>query len=132
MFPAYIFAEALVPEPETEPVTESETEPETEAATVTFLYEPEWLTLVVFPAEEKDESTAIAPQEDGTYLLLPGDYAYLAEAEGFNPASGVFTVPQDADPFRMTITLTPCQMEEPPVELAAGVVDSGTCGEKLT
>ena len=137
-------AEELVPEPVMEPITEPETEsatepetepitePETEAATVTFLCDPKWLTLVVFPAEEEDESAAIAPQEDGTYLLMPGDYAYLAEAEGFDPASCVFTVPQDADPFQVTITMTPCQLEEPPVELAAGVVDSGTCGEKLT
>ena len=107
LFPAYIFAEALVPEPvtepvtepetepvtepvivletepatepETEPVTEPETKPETEAATVTFLYEPEWLTLVVFPAEEKDESTAIAP---------PGGRHLFADARGLCLSGG--------------------------------------------
>ena len=84
-------AEELVPEPVTEPITEPETEsatepetepisePETEAATVTFLCDPKWLTLVVFPAEEEDESAAIAP---------PGGRHLFADARGLCLSGG--------------------------------------------
>ena len=108
-----------VTEPATEPETEPETEPDTKAAIVRFLCEPEWMSLVVFPAEKEDESAAIAPQQDGTYLLMPGDYAYLAVAEGYESARGCFTLPEQTPTLTVEVILTlsaPEQETEAPTE----------------
>ena len=73
---------------------------------VQFTRTPAELTLTVYPADA-DTNSAIAPEADGTYLLLPGEYAYEAAAEDHEPARGRFTVPKQTDPFTVDITLTP-------------------------
>ena len=77
---------------------------------VQFTRTPAELTLTVYPAGA-DANSAIAPEADGTYLLLPGEYAYEAAAEDHEPAQGRFTVPKQTaeqpDLFTVDITLTP-------------------------
>ncbi len=73
---------------------------------VQFTHTPAELTLTVYPADA-DTNSAIAPEADGTYLLLPGEYAYEAAAGDHEPARGRFTVPKQTDPFTVDITLTP-------------------------
>lgn len=73
---------------------------------VQFTRTPAELTLTVYPADA-DTNSAIAPEADGTYLLLPGEYAYEAAAGDHEPARGRFTVPKQTNPFTVDITLTP-------------------------
>ena len=98
-FPAAAFAEDAE---EAEPTEESgeefifeEAAEEPEAADalaverrVIFLCEPAELTLAVYDRGEREadpESAPIIPEEDGTYLLLPGEYLYTASCEGYVP-----------------------------------------------
>ena len=92
-------------EPETEPATEPVTEPAAVTATVTFICTPGELTLTVFPADANEQS-AIKPQADGSYLLLPGDYVYLAAAEGYESARGCFTLPEQTPTLTVEVILT--------------------------
>ena len=115
----------------TEAPTEEPTAPVPSAIPVSFACTPAELTLVVFPADA-DETAAIDPQENGTYLLLPGDYAYLAAAEGYEPLEGSFTVPAEAKDFQVAVVLSVSATEEEAMQLAEGILDSGTCGENLT
>lgn len=73
---------------------------------VQFTRTPAELTLTVYPAGA-DANSAIAPEADGTYLLLPGEYAYEAAAEDHEPAQGRFTVPKQTELLTVDITLTP-------------------------
>ena len=115
----------------TEAPTEEPTAPVLSAIPVSFACTPAELTLVVFPADA-DETAAIDPQADGTYLLLPGDYAYLAAAEGYEPLEGSFTVPTEAEDFQVAVTLNVSTAEEEEKQLDEGILDSGTCGKNLT
>ncbi len=115
----------------TEAPTEEPTAPVLSAIPVSFACTPAELTLAVFPADA-DETAAIDPQADGTYLLLPGDYAYLAAAEGYEPLEGGFTVPAEAEDFQVAVTLNASATEEEVMQLDEGILDSGTCGENLT
>ena len=115
----------------TEAPTEEPTAPVPSAIPVSFACTPAELTLVVFPADA-DETAAIDPQADGTYLLLPGDYAYLAAAEGYEPLEGSFTVPAEAEDFQVAVVLSVSATEEEAMQLDEGILDSGTCGENLT
>ena len=112
----------------TEAPTEEPTAPVPSAIPVSFACTPAELTLVVFPADA-DETAAIDPQADRTYLLLPGDYAYLAAAEGYEPLDGSFTIPAEAEAFRVAVVLNASATA---VQSDEGIVDSGTCGENLT
>ena len=123
--------EAPTEETPTEAPTEEATEPVLSAIPVSFACTPAGLTLVVFPADA-DETAAIDPQADRTYLLLPGDYAYLAAAEGYEPLEGSFTVPAEAKDFQVAVVLSVSAMEEEAMQLDEGILDSGTCGENLT
>ena len=70
----------------------TEAEPSEESSAlirVTFIRAPADLTLTVY-AEDTD--TEIAPQEDDTYLLAPGEYTYLAELDGYISEENTFTV----------------------------------------
>ena len=112
---------------ETTDPTEADADPQ--PVRVRFACTPENLTLVVYPAEA-DIDQAIDPEEDGTYLLLPGDYAYLAAAEGFAPTEGRFTV-TDGE-FPVEITLAPEETEPEANTLEEDAATSGTCGDNLT
>ena len=123
--------EAPTEEAPTEAPTEEPTEPVPSVIPVSFACTPAELTLVVFPADA-DETAAIDPQENGTYLLLPGDYAYLAAAEGYEPLEGSSTVPTEAEDFQVAVVLSVSATEEEAMQLAEGILDSGTCGKNLT
>ena len=56
---------------------EAETNTETEIPFRVSVYPP--------ATEENPEPEAIPAEEDGSFLLLPGNYAYTAEAEGYAP-----------------------------------------------
>lgn len=84
-------AEEETEEPAEEIPSEEVTEEQTEEAetvpeevlpvTVIFACENEDVQITVF--SEEDAENAIAAEEDGTYLLLPGAYVYDAVCEGF-------------------------------------------------
>ena len=103
-----------LPEPEYEEPTEEDptlspetpTETEDEAAdgesddaekvSIRFNLTPEDLTLKVYPAETED-AEPISPEEDGSYLLIPGEYCYDAERDGYIPVlAASFTVTESA------------------------------------
>lgn len=115
------------PEDPTEP-SEEETSPAEAAETyrVTFRRTPEDLTLVVYPAAG-DIDQAIDPEEDGSYLLEPGEYGYLAAAEGYESVEGWFAV-EDAD-AEVEIILSQENAEDEVDMLSAS---SGTYGESAT
>ena len=67
--------------PETEVTPEPEATPEPEYVTVRFSCTPEETTILVYDAE--DDETELEPEEDGSYLLAPGKYIYVAFCEGY-------------------------------------------------
>ena len=66
--------------------------PGEEAVAVTFICDPADAAVTVYPAAAGDGAdeapAAIEAGEDGTWLLLPGEYTYSAAAEGYVPAEG--------------------------------------------
>ena len=89
-------------EPEDEPKAEEETEAEdgesddAEKVSIRFNLTPEDLTLKVYSAEAQD-AEPISPEEDGSYLLIPGEYYYDAERDGYIPVlAASFTVTESA------------------------------------
>ena len=90
----------------TETPTETPTqEPVAEGVRVEIRSTPQELRLTVYPANA-DAQSAIQPEADGSYLLLPGEYAYQASADGYDDAQGKFTVPASG-PYTVEITLNP-------------------------
>lgn len=90
----------------TENPTETPTqEPGAERVRVEIRSTPQELRLTVYPADA-DAQSAIQPEADGSYLLLPGEYAYQASADGYDDAQGKFTVPASG-PYTVEITLNP-------------------------
>ena len=131
-------AETPTPEPTVELTAEPTSEPTpgpTEVPVrVRFICTPEELTLAVYPAEG-DVDSLILPEEDGSYLLTPGTYTYLAAAEGYETAKGSFTVEETAEEQSVEVVLIPTVVMEKAAEpalLAATVIASGTCGTSLT
>ena len=130
-------AETPTPEPAADPTAEPTAEPIPEPTAVPvrvrFVCTPEELTLEVYPAEG-DVDSLILPEEDGSYLLAPGTYAYLAAAEGYETAEGSFTVEETAKEPSVEIVLT-AVAEEPAAEdepVLLSMTASGTCGDNLT
>ena len=81
--------------------------PAPEPVSVCFCCEAEEVVITVYPAasEENPEPEAISAQEDGSFLLLPGEYAYTAEAEGYEPVGKTpFTV--EGECLRLIVELT--------------------------
>ena len=132
---------ALNPETPAEPEDETETEPEAEAAdgesddaekvSIRFNLTPEDLTLKVYSAEAQD-AEPVSPEEDGSYLLIPGEYYYDAERDGYIPVlAASFTVTESA-----VIDVT---LEEDSVSsvmgdevASSGYPKTGNCGDDLT
>ena len=71
---------------------------------VRFACTPENLTLVVYPADG-DVDQAIEAEEDGSYLLTAGEYAYLAGAEGYESTQGSLTVDKMDTACTFNVTL---------------------------
>ncbi len=125
-----------------------DTEESVEKVSVRFNLIPEDLTLKVYPADDADsaetqetaaeetqsdasEPQPLMPEEDGSYLLIPGEYYYDAECEGYIPALGVaFTVTESAtidvvlERDSVVSVMSTDTSSEYPI--------TGTCGENLT
>ena len=69
----------ITPEPETTP--EPENTPEPARVTVRFHCMPEETTILVYEAE--NDEVELEPEKDGSYLLVPGTYVYVAICEGY-------------------------------------------------
>ena len=65
------------------PAEEEDEEPSEEPVRVIFVCDPEDLTLTVYTLDENGDKRSFEPEEDGSYLLLPGEYFYEAECEGY-------------------------------------------------
>jgi len=75
-----------------EPTGEEEDDAAEEPVRVVFVCEPEDLTLTVYVLDEEENKQIFEPEEDGSYLLLPGEYYYDAECEGYETVKDVFFV----------------------------------------
>lgn len=109
-------------EPATEEPTTVPTQPAAERVRVVFQCIPLELELTVYPADAEPQA-AIKAEEDGSYLLLPGEYVYQAAAEGYDAVQGRFTVPGQDSPFTVELTLNRSATEpiatEDPTESSA-------------
>ena len=112
-----------------EPAGESGAEAAPQPIRVAFHCTPEDMILEVFPADG-DADQIIEPEEAGSYLLLPGEYSYLAAAEGYETAAGSFTVESGLnEPIEINLILEQTDEAEK-IELFAA--NSNSCGEGLT
>ena len=104
-------AEGEAEEESTDEVIEEPEEVEGEAiqpVSVVFDAMPETAVVTVWPAatEEVPVPEAIPAQEDGSFALLPGEYTYSAEAEGYVSLENVpFTVMGDEQPLLLSFAL---------------------------
>ena len=142
-----------------EPVVEEPVVKDDEAASevpvrVVLVCEPEDLTLTVYTLDEYGKKQPIEPEEDGSWLLLPGSYFYDAACEGYVPVEkGELTVEASLEPLRVELRLVSVDAAEeassavlsvseeaqaepdaapaPDAEVQE-IVASGTCGENLT
>lgn len=104
---------------------------------VSFVCSPESVTLTVKQGDEK-----ISPEDDGVYLLAPGEYIYTAECDGHESVQNqVFSV--DSDTSEINITLneildTVQETELPATESAENNIEdiqriaSGNIGTNIT
>ena len=114
---------------EEEPAGESGAEAAPQPIRVAFHCTPEDMILEVFPADG-DADQMIEPEEAGSYLLLPGEYSYLAAAEGYETAAGSFTVESGLnEPIEINLILEQTDEAE---EIELFAANSGSCGEALT
>ena len=90
----------LTPTETTEPAPE-----ETAALRVTFHCQPGDLELTVLDAA----GASVSPEEDGTFLLLPGSYCYEARRDGYAPAQNVSFLVED-QALDITVTLPPLEI----------------------
>lgn len=128
-----IAGETDITEPSENPEDEEPAEQEEQPVTVVFYVTPEEAELRVWPAEnaEAEETTEqaaeedttelpepiepeepvklpepIAPEENSTYLLMPGEYLYTVEADGYAALDRVsLTVEASDEVLEVTIVL---------------------------
>ena len=114
---------------EEEPAGENGAEDAPQPIRVAFHCTPEDMILEVFPADG-DADQMIEPEEAGSYLLLPGEYSYLAAAEGYETAAGSFTVESGLnEPVEINLILEQTDEAE---EIELFAANSNSCGEGLT
>ena len=114
---------------EEEPAGENGAEDAPQPIRVAFHCTPEDMILEVFPADG-DADQMIEPEEAGSYLLLPGEYSYLAAAEGYETAAGSFTVESERnEPIEINLILEQTDEAE---EIELFAANSNSCGEGLT
>ena len=114
---------------EEEPTGENGAEDAPQPIRVAFHCTPEDMILEVFPADG-DADQMIEPEEAGSYLLLPGEYSYLAAAEGYETAAGSFTVESGLnEPVEINLILEQTDEAE---EIELFAANSNSCGEGLT
>ena len=142
-------AEATEPatEPDVQDPTELSEETDTALVAVVFTVTPEEAELLVYTKDENDEKTEIDPEEDGSYLLLPGEYYYTLTAEEYvSVEEEKLEVEPSEEPVEIELTLLPVQPEdaventeeatlqatEEVEETATLMASSGTCGDSLS
>ena len=124
-----------------------DTEEPAEKVSVRFNLAPADLTLKVYPADDADSaeaqepaaeetqsdvsvSQAISPEDDGSYLLVPGEYCYDAEREGYVSALDVaFTVTESV---AIDVTLEEDSMVSVMSTDSSEYPITGKCGENIT
>ena len=123
-------------------------EPEDEPVRVLFVSEPAELTLTVYTLGEDEEKQEIEPEDDGSYLLMPGKYYYDASCEGYAPSEKAELIVEASEaPLRVELRLAPTEellpltpdpdaldpdlLSDSVAELQS-VVASGTCGSNMT
>jgi len=75
------------------------------------------------------EPQPIAPEADGTYLLLPGEYYYDAECEGYIPMYNcAFSVTESAE---ISVVLE-ADSESTVSGTSSGIIASGTWRKNIT
>ena len=73
---------------------------------VVFDAVPETAVVTVYLVTGNDDQNSIPAQEDGSFLLLPGEYTYTAEAEGYVSLENVpFTVTGDGQSMRFSFEM---------------------------
>ena len=75
---------------------------------VEFVCDPEDAVVTVYGSENKDEAgepLVIEPEEDGSWLLLPGVYFYDAVCEGFETEESQFEIKASYDNQRIEIAV---------------------------
>ena len=84
---------------------EPQQNPQEEVRTVvSFVCDPSDTVLKVFSLEALEEE--IEPQTDGTWLLVPGEYAYTAAAEGYRTKEEqTFLVSEEEESMEIRVTL---------------------------
>ena len=135
-------------EPDVQGPSESNVE-ETAAipVAVIFTVTPAEAELLVYTKDEYDEKMIIDPEEDSSYLLVPGEYFYTLTAEGYVCVEEEkLQVEPSKEPTRIELTLLPVQAEdglentekatlqkaEEVEETATLMAASGTYGKNLT
>ncbi len=79
---------------------------ESDAVRVVFILDPEDAWLEVYSMEDGEITHYFEPEEDGSYLLLPGEYFYYAEAEGYlSLEDEPFTVEESEEPIEIKVFL---------------------------
>ena len=88
-------------------------EDQADAVRVVFTLTPEDAILEVYITDEQGEKIVLQPEEDGSFLLLPGRYFYSASAEGYASAEDVeFEVPAETEDAQdITVELLPGETE---------------------
>ena len=85
---------------------------EGEPVRVVFACEPKETEITVFDGTRQDENgdpVVIKAEEDGSYLLMPGEYLYDAECEGYESVEKAsFTVTEETS----TVTVTLAELPE--------------------
>ncbi|MBR0040926.1 MAG: leucine-rich repeat protein, partial [Oscillospiraceae bacterium] len=123
---------AAEPAEDAEEVEESDEEAVEEPVRVEFVCDPADAVVTVYDPAEKDENgenAVIEPQSDGAYMLLPGEYLYDAECEGFERVEGVafrVAAPEDGEALCFDVTLSP--LPDRGTEKTRGIKASGVCG----
>ena len=144
-------ADTEVGEPATETDIQESAEPIEEKdaipVVVAFVVTPEEAELLVYIKDENDEKTEIDPEEDGSYLLLPGEYYYTLTADGYvSVEEESFTVEPSEESVEVELALVPVETivetestEEASLQAATEaeesatlMASSGSCGRNLS
>lgn len=100
-------AAETVLEPAGEMPSEKDTEltamPTPSAIRVSFSCIPAETLIWVYDAA--DEDTVMEPEEDGSFLLVPGEYTYAASCEGYTGLCGALTVDETSEDIAVDVVL---------------------------
>ena len=116
-------------------ITSVEPLEETEGACVrvSFLVKPSDAVLEIYAKDELGKKTIFLPEEDGSWLLQPGEYQYSATADGYEPAKDVsFSIKAEDTYLDIEILLNTVETFVEEIEIASTTINSGVCGEHLT